>query len=122
MGIDQFNDRQHKTEDKLHGGVMEALCVVPTIGTYSSLVILLRIFATTPVTTATGKRSSRTLKFIKNYLRSTTTGSRLNKLTHLFINSDIKLDYNKGIGWSGGAHTRRLKFIQTAECKTRTRH
>ncbi len=90
---------------------MEALQIASDMGTYPSLVTLLKIFATIPVTTATGERSFSSLKFIKNYLRSTMTESRLNGLAQLFINRDIKLDYNKVIDCFGGAHNRRLKFI-----------
>ena len=36
------------------------------LGTYPALVILLRLFATTLITTTTAERSSRNLKFFKN--------------------------------------------------------
>jgi hAT family C-terminal dimerisation region len=38
---------------------------------YPALAVLLRIFATLPVTTATGERSFSALKYLTNYLRST---------------------------------------------------
>ncbi|ELT92905.1 hypothetical protein CAPTEDRAFT_59361, partial [Capitella teleta] len=56
------------------------------------IVILLRIFITWPVTTATGERSFSSLKYIKSYLRSTMGEDRLNGLAHLFINRDIRID------------------------------
>jgi len=89
---------------------MEALRVASDLGTYPTLVILFRIFATIPITTATAERSFSNLKFIKNYLRSTMMENRLNGLSHLFINRDIKLDNNKVIDQFGGEHNRRLKF------------
>lgn len=51
---------------------------------------LLEILCVLPVTTATAERCFSTLKYLKNYLRSTTGQSRLNGLTHLYIHSDIK--------------------------------
>jgi len=89
---------------------MEALRVASDLGTYPTLVILFRIFATIPITTATAERSFSNLKFIKNYLRSTMMENRLNGLSHLFINRDIKLDNNKVIDQFGGEHNRWLKF------------
>ena len=47
-----------------------------------------------PVTTATGERSFSELKYAKNYLRSTMTEVRVNGLAHMFINRDIKLNYD----------------------------
>ncbi|ELU00718.1 hypothetical protein CAPTEDRAFT_118897, partial [Capitella teleta] len=52
---------------------------------YPCIVILLRIFITWPVTTATGERSFSSLKCIKSYLRSTMGEDHLNGLAHLFI-------------------------------------
>jgi hypothetical protein len=101
---------QRREENKRPGNVMEALRVASDLGTYPTLVILLRIFGTIPITTATAERSFSNLKFIKTYLRSTMTESRLNDLAHLFINRDIKLDYSKVIDQFGGEHNRRLKF------------
>jgi hypothetical protein len=34
----------------------------------------------------------------------------LNGLAHLFINRDLKLDYDKVIDLFGGSHNRRMKF------------
>ena len=102
---------QRQPEDKRPSNVLDTLQIASDLGTYPSLVTLFRIFATIPVTTATGERSFSSLKFIKSYLRSTMTQTRLNGLAHLFINRDIKLDYEKVIEMFGGAHNRRLKFV-----------
>ena len=67
------------------------------------------ITATLPVTTATGERSFSSLKFIKNYLRSTMGEDRLNGMAHLFINRDIKLDYQSVIE-EFDRYNRRLAF------------
>lgn len=78
--------------------VLHALRVATDLGTYPALCTLLHIFATLPVTKATGERSSiSALKYIKNYLRSTMTEDILNGLAHLYINIDIELDYNEVI-------------------------
>jgi hypothetical protein len=52
---------------------------------------MLRIFATLPVTTATGGKNFSALKYMKNYLRSTMSEDRLNGLAHLYINRGIEL-------------------------------
>ena len=53
--------------------------------------ILLKIFATLPITTASSERSFSSLKLIKTYLRSTMINDRLNGLAMLNIHKDIKL-------------------------------
>ncbi|CAF3377696.1 unnamed protein product, partial [Rotaria sp. Silwood2] len=47
---------------------------------FPNIKVLLQIYATLPVTTATGERSFSTLKLVKSYLRSTMSESRLNGL------------------------------------------
>jgi len=89
---------------------VDALRVASDLGTYPNLTVLLDIFATIPVTTATGERTFSALKYIKNYLRSTMGEPRLNGLAHLFINRDIELDYNLVID-DFGKENRRLKFV-----------
>ena len=62
---------------------------------YSITETLLKIFATLPVTTATGERSFSALKLIKTYLRTSMQENRLNALALLYINNEIKLDYSQ---------------------------
>ena len=104
---------QRQEENKRPGNVIETLRVASDLDTYPTLVILLRLFATIPISTATADRSFSNLKFIKNNLRSTTTESRLNGLAHLLINRDIKLNYNTIIDQFCGENNRRLKFTWT---------
>jgi hypothetical protein len=70
---------------------------------------MLRIFATLPVTTATGERSFSALKYLKNYLSSTMCEDRLNGLSQMYINRDIKLEYGKVIE-EFSRFNRRLSF------------
>lgn len=91
--------------------VQEALLVAKKLGTYPSLVELLHIFLTVPVTTATGERAFSALKYIKSYLRSTMSENRLNGLSHLYINKDIGLNYNHVIDEFSKQSGHRLKFI-----------
>ena len=56
--------------DKRPDNMLDALRTACDLGTYPMLSTLMTIFATLPVTTATGERSFSALKFIKNYLRS----------------------------------------------------
>lgn len=85
-----------KREDsaKRSSQVLDALQAADNCGTFPCITLLLRIFATLPVTTASSERSFSALKYIKNCLRSTMGNDRLNGLSHLYINRDIKLDYD----------------------------
>ena len=49
---------------------------------------LLKLYFTFPVTTATAERSFSSLRYIKTYLRSTMTSSRLNNLFLLYIHKE----------------------------------
>jgi len=51
--------------------VLTALKFATDLETFPSIAVLLQIYATLPVTTATSERSFSALKYIKNYLRST---------------------------------------------------
>jgi len=81
-----------------------------TLGTYPGISVLLHIFITLPVTTATGERSFSALKYLKNYLRSTMGEARLNGLAHMYINRDLELDYDSVID-EFAVKNRRLSFI-----------
>ena len=50
---------------------------------------------------------------VKNHLRSTMNETHLNGLAHLFINRDLKLNYDKVIDLFGGSHNHRMKFVWT---------
>ena len=77
--------------------VLNVLKTARQFGTYSSIKTLLQIFATLPVTMATGERSFSALKLIKTYSRTTMQENRLNALALLYVNNDIKLDYSQAI-------------------------
>ena len=79
--------------DRCPGNVLDALKTARQLGTYPITETLLQIFATLPVTTATGERSFSALKLIKTYLRTSMQEDRLNALALLYIKKDIKLDY-----------------------------
>ena len=64
---------------------------------YPSLAVLIRIFATLPVTTATNKRSFSALKYLKIYLQNTMKEVRLNGLALLYVHRDISLDFEQVI-------------------------
>ncbi|KIH61204.1 dimerization domain protein, hAT family [Ancylostoma duodenale] len=53
---------------------------------------LLQILGTIPVSTATPERTFSSLKFLKNYLRSTMKEDRLTGLALLFVHRDIGVD------------------------------
>nr|CAI5827323.1 unnamed protein product [Callosobruchus analis] len=58
---------------------------------FANIKKLLQIFITLPITIATSERSFSNLKFLKNYLRSSTSESRLNGLANLYISRDISV-------------------------------
>ena len=97
--MDESDETRPKT-------VIEALHACVSFGTYPNFEILLKIFATLPITTASSERSFSSLKLIKTYLRSTITNDRLNGLALLNIHKDIKLsvadvisEFEKKIGY-----------------------
>jgi hAT family C-terminal dimerisation region len=74
---------QRQGPDERPNCVAGALRHATDMDTYPALAVLLHIFATLPVTTATGERSFSALKYLKNYLRLTMGETRLNGLAHL---------------------------------------
>ena len=96
---------EHERPNTVLGALREArdLDMFPAIAT------LLQIFATLPVTTATNERAFSTLKYLKNYLRSTMHETRLNGMTLLYVHRDIPLNYDKVVD-KFGSHNRRLNF------------
>lgn len=58
-----------------------------------SVVTLLRIFGTIPVTTATAERSFSRLKLLKTWLRSTVGQDRLNALTLLSLKPAVDIEH-----------------------------
>jgi hypothetical protein len=59
---------------------------------FSNIKVLLQIYATLPVTIATGERSFSTLKLIKTYLRNIMSENRLNGLAMMYVHSMINTD------------------------------
>ena len=89
--------------------IIEAYKICKEMGSFPIIQTLLKIFATLPVTTASGERSFSALKIIKNYLRSTMVETRLNGLSTLYINKDVPLNIDHVIDeFSRG--NRLLKF------------
>ena len=78
---------------------------------YPNISVLLRIFATIPVTTATAERSFSALRLLKTYLRATMHEERLNGLVVMAIHKDIKLNYDDVIEQYALEHNRRLPLI-----------
>ena len=80
---------------------------------YSEIDIILRIYFTIPITTATAERSFSVLRRVKNYLRSTMTESRLNNVMLLHTHKDITddLDIIKIAKEFISANSRRLNYF-----------
>lgn len=70
--------------------VGEMLNSVPMAKTmFSEINVLLRLYMTIPITTATAERSFSTLRRLKSYLRSTMTEKRLNNLLLVHTHKDL---------------------------------
>ena len=76
---------------------------------YPNIKVLLKIFATLPVTTATTERSFSVLKLLKTYLRSTMSETRLNGLAMMYIYRDVPVDIDAVIDEFAKSN-RRLAF------------
>ena len=77
---------------------------------YPNIYILLKVFASIPVTSATAERSFSKLRQVKTYLRSTMSEARLTGLTLLAIHKDIPLDYDSVIDLYKTEHNSRFKL------------
>jgi len=86
--------RARQDPDRRPRNVLDALKVAQELGTFPCVAMLLQIYATLPVTTATNERSFSALKYIKNYLRSTMSDNRLTGLALLYVHRDIPLNYD----------------------------
>ncbi|CAI6377592.1 unnamed protein product [Macrosiphum euphorbiae] len=77
---------------------------------FPNIKILLQLFATLPVSTATAERSFSTLRRLKNYMRSTMTESRLNGLFLLNIHKDKDIDIDKVVDQFSRKKRRRMQM------------
>lgn len=71
---------------------------------------LLQILCTLPVTTASNERTFSSLKFLKNYLRSSMNDNRLNGLALLYVNKKFPMDVDSVID-RFSRENRRLDFL-----------
>ena len=71
---------------------------------------LLKIFITMPVTSCTAERTFSSLKFLKNYLRSTTREDRMSSLAMIYIHKDLIIDIENIID-RFSVKNRRLNFV-----------
>jgi hypothetical protein len=78
---------------------------------FPNIKVLLQIYATLPVTTATGERSFSTLKLLKTYLRSTMSESRLNGLAMMYIHAMVNIDIEQVIDKFSKRKNRKLEFL-----------
>ena len=90
--------------------VVDVLKEASSMQTFPSIAILLQIYATFPVATATNERSFSALKYIKNYLRSTMSETSLNGLVSSYVHRDVQLNYDDVIREFCKKH-RRLDFL-----------
>jgi len=77
---------------------------------YESVFILLKIFATSSVSTSTAERSFSILQRIKTYLRNTMGQSRLNGLANLNIHREIQIKESEVLKILSEKGPRKLKF------------
>ena len=77
---------------------------------YPNIAILMQIFATIPVTTATAERSFSSLRLLKTYLRSTMKEDRLNGLALMAVHKDVRFKHDDVITEYAATHNRRFNF------------
>lgn len=77
---------------------------------FPNIKVILQIYATLPVTTATGERSFSTLKLMKSYLRNTMSENRLNGLAMMYIHSMVNIDIEQVIDEFSKRKNRKLDF------------
>lgn len=75
---------------------------------FPNIAILLQIFGTIPVTTATAERSFSVLKRLKTYLRNSMGESRLNGLALANISKDREINTEKIIDLFAQTKNRRM--------------
>ena len=76
-----------------------------------SVITLLRLFGTIPVSNATAERSFSALKRLKTYLRSTMGEERLTGLALLHVNKSTEVDPDKIIELYAGKKERRIFLV-----------
>jgi hypothetical protein len=77
---------------------------------FPQIYILLQLFLTLPLTSATAERSFSTMRRLKSYLRSTMGESRLNGLAQMSINRDLPIDPEQVLD-ELAKKKRRLNFV-----------
>lgn len=80
------------------------------ISIYPNIAVLLRIFATIPVSNSTAERSFSELRLLKSYLRSTMMEDRLNGLALMAIHKDCYISYDAVISQYARDHNPRFRF------------
>ena len=78
---------------------------------FPNLRILLQIFGTLPVTTATAERTFSVLRLLKTFLRSTMGEERLNGLALATIYKNVDVDVNEVIEIFARDKPRRFEYI-----------
>jgi hypothetical protein len=77
---------------------------------FPQIYILLQLFLTLPLTSATAERSFSTMRRLKSYLRNTMGESRLNGLAQMSINRDLPIDPEQVLD-ELAKRKRRLNFV-----------
>ncbi|CAG9822515.1 unnamed protein product [Phaedon cochleariae] len=92
----------------LSSTAIEALCFGASL--FPAMKILLQIFVTLPVSTATAERSFSTIKRLKIHLSSTMGEERLNSLTLLYIHKEVDLNIENVINMFATSKARRMSL------------
>lgn len=78
---------------------------------FPNIFILLKIFASLPVTTCTPERTFSTLKRLKTYLRNSCSQDRLTGFALMSVHRDINIDNEEIISAFVTEKARRLDFV-----------
>ena len=85
---------------------LEVIDKQASVNTYT----ILQLLATIPISAASCERSISTLRYLKNYLRSTMGQVRLNGLALMYSHRDINLDLEKIVDLFANLHPRRMRM------------
>ena len=107
--------KQQRDQDLSPLQLLNAIYNLQLQSIFGEICIALRIFCTLPVSVAGGERAFSKMKLVKNYLRSTMSQDRLNRLALLSVESQLAraLDFKDLIRDFANKKTRQWAFSAT---------
>ena len=89
---------------------------------FPNIYVALKILATVPVTTCECERCISALRRMKTWLRTTMSNERLNGLTMMHINNDIKVNVEEVMNTFARQNPNRMQFLDIFDDEEKDRH